>query len=529
MMRIKWAVTVSLLGLCAASTSLAGGGVPDTYVSGLLQTPIGNAQLGPVDGRRLPVHNLGSSGEDGVEVRLSSAFGGGAEIDLQPLMSTPGASFRTRHKGWDGLIYGNHRLLSNGDGTGIFTFDYSEMGATGVAIVEHDASGAVVFSGTYSGPIVDLPLDNQVFYCPPGTTPTVGIWCGQLCNTCPWITVYVFYCNGTMYTNNVVVTPILPIGIPDSPGIESMSITGSGIPELIVSNANIRTYGVQCWGLDPAQISETCDNPAGCTPAERKLRVDNLGSSGQDGIGIDLPPHNGGVSVARGTKGCCRGHVIIMKLYDDAGQEQRISMTQTLDPSGTEELDADFSTLGAGGYVLTAHDAGGGVIGPREGTAIYNGGPRPVIGNLCPPGSREWWIYVAGPNPTWVFQGCLGFPMELVIPGVNTLTGVASFQLRPLNPTVNLGPLARCDMLSDDTEGLVIEDIVVAPALCPGDMNCDGAITFADIDSFVESLAGESSWTHLPCPWLNGDTNGDGGVTFADIDGFVALIGTTCP
>ncbi len=61
-----------------------------------------------------------------------------------------------------------------------------------------------------------------------------------------------------------------------------------------------------------------------------------------------------------------------------------------------------------------------------------------------------------------------------------------------------------------------------------GDMNCDGAVTFADIDLFVEALNGESAWTHA-CPWLNADCSGDSNVTFADIDPFVAVIGTTCP
>jgi len=65
--------------------------------------------------------------------------------------------------------------------------------------------------------------------------------------------------------------------------------------------------------------------------------------------------------------------------------------------------------------------------------------------------------------------------------------------------------------------------------LCPGDTNCDGGVTFADIDYFVEALAGEEEWTHWPCPWLNADCTGDGELTFADIDPFVALIGTTCP
>ncbi len=66
------------------------------------------------------------------------------------------------------------------------------------------------------------------------------------------------------------------------------------------------------------------------------------------------------------------------------------------------------------------------------------------------------------------------------------------------------------------------------PAGCAGDVNCDGSITFADIDLFVQALGGESAWTHT-CPWINADCNGDHNVTFADIDPFVGLIGTTCP
>jgi hypothetical protein len=68
-----------------------------------------------------------------------------------------------------------------------------------------------------------------------------------------------------------------------------------------------------------------------------------------------------------------------------------------------------------------------------------------------------------------------------------------------------------------------------SPTLCAGDTNCDGRVTFADIDLFVAALSGESAWTHVPCPWLNADCNGDNNVTFADIDPFVTLLGTTCP
>ncbi len=66
------------------------------------------------------------------------------------------------------------------------------------------------------------------------------------------------------------------------------------------------------------------------------------------------------------------------------------------------------------------------------------------------------------------------------------------------------------------------------PASCKGDMNCDGRVTFVDIDLFVAALSGESAWTHWPCPWINADCNNTGTVNFVDIDPFVAVIGTTC-
>ncbi len=67
------------------------------------------------------------------------------------------------------------------------------------------------------------------------------------------------------------------------------------------------------------------------------------------------------------------------------------------------------------------------------------------------------------------------------------------------------------------------------PASCKGDMNCDGRVTFVDIDLFVAALSGESVWTHWPCPWYNANCNADTVVNFVDIDPFVAVIGTTCP
>ena len=71
-----------------------------------------------------------------------------------------------------------------------------------------------------------------------------------------------------------------------------------------------------------------------------------------------------------------------------------------------------------------------------------------------------------------------------------------------------------------------------APELCAGDLNCDGAVDFDDIDPFVAALGcqgGDPNCWDPACPWLNGDCDDDGTVDFDDIDPFVARIGATCP
>lgn len=71
----------------------------------------------------------------------------------------------------------------------------------------------------------------------------------------------------------------------------------------------------------------------------------------------------------------------------------------------------------------------------------------------------------------------------------------------------------------------------LAPVLCAGDMDCDGTVSFFDIDAFVLALSGEAAYLgqYPNCHWLNGDTNGDQSVDFFDIDTFVEALGTVCP
>lgn len=59
-----------------------------------------------------------------------------------------------------------------------------------------------------------------------------------------------------------------------------------------------------------------------------------------------------------------------------------------------------------------------------------------------------------------------------------------------------------------------------------GDMNCDGAVDFNDIDAFVEALADPNGYIadHPMCNIFNGDTDHSGEVDFNDIDTFVECL-----
>ncbi len=80
--------------------------------------------------------------------------------------------------------------------------------------------------------------------------------------------------------------------------------------------------------------------------------------------------------------------------------------------------------------------------------------------------------------------------------------------------------------------GWNIDDIALTALTCTaplltGDLNCDGAIDFDDIDPFIVALGGQLGYeqAYPGCHWLSADANGDGTVTFDDIDLFVALLG----
>jgi hypothetical protein len=79
--------------------------------------------------------------------------------------------------------------------------------------------------------------------------------------------------------------------------------------------------------------------------------------------------------------------------------------------------------------------------------------------------------------------------------------------------------------------GWNIDDVSLTAFACvapwpPGDVNCDGAINYGDINPFVLALQGSSAYEaqYPECVWLNADVDGNGLVNYGDINAFVRLL-----
>jgi hypothetical protein len=409
-------VAFGLLVAAGVAQGQPGGGGP-VYVSGLSHTALGGAVLGTPNGRRLPVNNLGSSGQDGVSITLDSMWGGGVSVDVSPLQGTGQArDVRIKYKGWDGTVKGVFRVSSTTDGAMSEGVNYTAIGAVGVEWAALDSSGRVLASGTSSGPILTWSMN---IVTTPGRPPVVqvsraastgrcgdGMPCRATMSrvSCPDASEVVSGLGSATLGGvcDVVVAPVMCAACP-APAAElsSLEVTCSGVSSLDVLDACLTTFDAECSAAgDPGQIlAEECAFSP-CTPAERKLVASNIGSSGQDGVECKWKTFRGGglrlhescsamvSSTGAGTPGggssavearkrcpdCPPGHVTLMKVFDDESPAGRM-------------MHVDCSGVGAPMCDVYCLDASGELVGSARVTAAE----MLFVSSPCQGGAAETW------------------------------------------------------------------------------------------------------------------------------------------
>jgi hypothetical protein len=188
--------------------------------------------------------------------------------------------------------------------------------------------------------------------------------------------------------------------------------------------------------------------------------------------------------------------------------------------------------------------AASGYIGVQRGTAgqknlVQIGGAQNTFGTAMAPGTG------IGENAV-VTQGVgQGGTPQVVLAGsfqAPATAGTYTFSLQNgiANVLTSVGTppqFSQCSSATIDLTGATFT-FTVGVTACIGDLNCDGSISFGDINPFVLYLSNFAAWQgQYSCSAQNGDINGDGTYgqgSFADINPFVTLMtqcgsGCTCP
>lgn len=152
------------------------------------------------------------------------------------------------------------------------------------------------------------------------------------------------------------------------------------------------------------------------------------------------------------------------------------------------------------------------------------------------------WGYVAGVVTGSAFgSGCVYFEPECGRSEVrNLVTAPPGWHVGETEAISNMGDFVGILYGVGGNEGRRSGYFVTR--YCAGDANCDGAISFTDIDYFVAALSGHDSWKAYVTSgnggtfpsgacgcWPNNDADRDGAVDFKDIDLIVERIGESCP
>ena len=119
----------------------------------------------------------------------------------------------------------------------------------------------------------------------------------------------------------------------------------------------------------------------------------------------------------------------------------------------------------------------------------------------------------------------VGIPATLRPPTIDAVTiTVPVVGACCVNYVCSLKTEAECAALSGKFKG-VGSACTSTICACPGDTNCDGSITYADINPFVRALNDPNT----ACYFRNCDVNGDGLISYGDINPFVVALGSPGP
>jgi hypothetical protein len=215
------------------------------------------------------------------------------------------------------------------------------------------------------------------------------------------------------------------------------------------------------------------------------------------------------------------------------GYSPRSVASADFDGDGYPDLAVTGGDLNDPGWVSVLRNYGNGTFAPAV-TYDSVGGSRVIAADLDHDNHTDL-ATLFSYNGVKVLlndaQGAFGDPIAVSFPGANRLAA-ADLDLDGRTDLVAdyIGPYpgvaTRLNQSAPHSLDLNGNGIPDECELHPGDLNCDGVVTFDDINPFVLALSDPVAYAAAfpDCNILNADCNADGLVSFDDINPFVAIL-----
>ena len=314
---------------------------------------LGQATLEPA-GRKLTANNLGSSGQDGVSLALDNVAAWETHWQpLDPMGELPaGAYVQSEISGSAGAVsngpLGSWRMTKTGTGSYAVTADFTPLGASTVTLLVYQGATLVTTLAGQSGALATANgcVDDDHWGNPTPTGPygIPGRFGGALTFMGP--TTFAIAGTSSVVGDRLV---ILPEGGADVNSLSAARLLASGIAQITLDDERIQVpYAGQLHG----SLGQ-----AGLNIKNGLLTAYNLGSSGQDGVEIDLRPPGGRRLNLYYQVPSADGTLSFTGLGSTNSQaEQVIGVTRIEYVGDTGTVSFDYSSIGSSTYTLRIYN-----------------------------------------------------------------------------------------------------------------------------------------------------------------------------
>jgi hypothetical protein len=243
------------------------------------------------------------------------------------------------------------------------------------------------------------------------------------------------------------------------------------MPHLVLTDASLSTFDATIRGTGRATLRERFQN--GTVPSQDRmvLVVGGLESPDRDGVSVDAGPGATGAGFTELHK-CCRGHVIIMKAFDDeGGQAGRISSTFDA-PTGTGTLLPDFGTAGAAGVRARLHNDTGDVTGEIE--LVAGRSLAYSLGSQCFGSDVSWQARTVGGTTELEVSWCSGIATLPTTTGT-VISSIRRIVFSPIAPPAITVPVRYCTATATFSDGSSMDVTGVIRTATPPSLSCSPA------------------------------------------------------